>query len=267
MYDLHLHSIYSNDSYPWATMDNMCEAGISKGLKGMCFTDHIDIDYPNNEDMFNIDEYISSINETCHKFKNRINVYKGIELGLQPHLSKKNKDISSNYDFDFILGSIHVVGRKELYGSDFVKDDTDHNGIINYFRDLKECLSNFEDFDSLGHIDGVRRYLNNGEKYFSFEMYIDQLSEVLRMLISMGKGLELNTSGTRYGLSEYHPLTDILHLYKKLGGEIITLGSDAHKPEDIAYEFQDALSLLSKVGFQYYCIFIKRKPVYINIGQ
>lgn len=267
MYDLHVHSIYSNDSYPSATMENMCNTAISKGLKGICFTDHIDIDYPDNCEMFDFNDYTNSLNEIFEKFHDKLRIYKGVELGLQPHLSEQNKIISSNHSIDFVLGSIHVVNKKELYKGDFLGNDSDHIGILNYFDELKKCLYNFDDFDSLGHIDGVRRYLNSGEKAFSYNKYKEELYDVLKILISMGKGLELNTSGVRYGLSDFHPLVDILNLYKSLGGEIITIGSDAHRPDDIGYEFQNALSLLKQIGYKYYCIFKKRKPSYIKIDQ
>ena len=49
----------------------------------------------------------------------------------------------------------------------------------------------------------------------------------------MGKGIELNTGGFKYGLGHPNPCEDIIKRYKELGGEIITLGSDAHKCESL----------------------------------
>lgn len=265
MYDLHVHSIFSNDAYPNATIENTCNAAISMGLKGICFTDHVDIDYPSDDELFDFDDYYKSLNDVSEKFNSKLSVFKGVELGLQPHLYNQNKVISSRSDIDFVLGSIHVVNKKELYKGDFLGNDSDHTGILNYFNDLKKCLSTFGDFDSLGHIDVVRRYLNSGEKEFSYIKYKDELYHILKTLISMGKGLELNTSGIRYGLSDFHPLTDILGLYRSLGGEIITIGSDAHRPDDLGYEFNTAFSLLKQLGYTYYCIFEKRKPIFIKI--
>ncbi len=267
MYDLHIHSTFSNDAYPSATMENMCNAAINKGLKGICFTDHVDIDYPTDDEVFDFNDYNNTLNEISIKFNDKLSIYKGVELGLQPHLYERNKIISSSSNIDFVLGSIHVVKKKELYKGDFLGNDSDHIGIINYFNELKECLSNFDDFDSLGHIDVVRRYLRFGEKEFSYSKYKEELYDVLKTLVYMGKGLELNTSGTRYGLCDFHPLMDILSLYKKIGGEIITLGSDAHKPDDLGYEFKKALLILKQLGYKYYCIFKKRKPIFIEIDQ
>lgn len=265
MYDLHLHSLYSNDSYPWASMSNVCDAAALMGLKGICFTDHIDIDYPGCVEVPNFEKYSSEIDEMIYKYKDKLEVYKGLELGLQPHLTSENSVFSSKPGIDFILGSIHVVNKKELYKGDFLENKSDEEGISAYFHDLNKSISSFSNFDSLGHIDVVRRYLRNGEKAFKYNKYKDVLVETLKALICMGKGIEINTSGKRYGLSSYHPMTEIIALYKELGGEIITIGSDAHRPEDLAYNFNEVLDLLKSLNYKYYCIFKKREPVFIRI--
>lgn len=265
MHDLHLHSLFSSDSYPSATIENMCNSAIQKGLEGICFTDHIDIDYPTDEGILNFNDYSNAIDEMILKYNNRIDIYKGIELGLQPHIFEENSAFSAKPGIDFIIGSIHVVNKKELYKGDFLQGKSDEDGVLSYLDELKKCISSFSNFDSLGHIDVVRRYLANGEKAFDYNKYSEALENILRTIIYMGKGIEINTSGKRYGLSSFHPLEKILYLYKRLGGEIITLGSDAHSPEDLGYGFKEALDLLSSIGFKYYCIFKKRKPSFIRI--
>ncbi|SHJ23618.1 histidinol-phosphatase HisJ family protein [Lutispora thermophila] len=265
MYDLHVHSIYSNDSYAWATLRNICNTAIEKGLKGVCFTDHVDIDYPDNVGILDYEKYSGDIDNVILEFNNKIEIYKGLELGMQPHLSKENSSFSSKPDIDFVLGSIHVVEKRELYKSDFLKGRSNHEGILAYFRDLKNSITSFDDFDSLGHIDVVRRYLIDDESDFEFNLYRDYIADILEHLIPMSKGIEINTSGKRYGLNSFHPSVEILKLYKDLGGEIITIGSDAHRPEDLGHSFMEVLDLLKTLGFRYYCIYRKRKPVFIRI--
>jgi len=265
LYDLHVHSIYSNDSYPWATFANICNEAIAKGLKGICFTDHVDIDYPGITDVFDLNDYCNELNNIINSYGNSIEIYKGIELGLQPHIIEENKAFSSKSDIDFVLGSIHVVDKKELYKNEYLEGKTDHEGILSYFKDLKLSINSFTDFDSLGHIDVVRRYLLNGESSFVYNIYKDYIVDILEYLIDKNIGIEINTSGKRYGLCSFHPYPEILALYKDLGGEIVTLGSDAHKPEDLGYAFNEALELLKALKFKYYCIFKKRKPIFIRI--
>jgi len=265
LYDFHVHSVYSNDTHPFATFINICDAAIEKGLKGICFTDHIDIDYPGIEDIFDLKDYCSELNSLIKIYDKRIEIYKGIELGLQPHLKQENKSYSSNYDIDFVLGSVHVVGKKELYKGIFLEGRTEHEGILDYLDDLRLSINAFDDFDSLGHIDVVRRYLNNGENSFIYSIYKDYIADILECIINKNIGIEINTSGKRYGLRSFHPYPEILSLYKDLGGEIVTLGSDAHKPQDLGYAFDEALELLKSLNFKYYCIFKRRKPVFIKI--
>ena len=92
--------------------------------------------------------------------------------------------------------------------------------------------------------------------------YADYIDEILRYLIEHGKGLEVNTAGFKYGLGFAHPHPDILKRYKELGGEIITIGADGHKPEHIAYDFYKISAILKGCGFKNYTEFRKRKPIF-----
>ena len=84
----------------------------------------------------------------------------------------------------------------------------------------------------------------------------------MKKVIQKGKGIELNTAGFKYGLGFCHPHPDIIRRYRELGGEIITIGADAHKPEHIAYDFKKVSEILSMCGFKYYTEFKNRKPIF-----
>jgi histidinol-phosphatase (PHP family) len=77
--------------------------------------------------------------------------------------------------------------------------------------------------------------------------------------------LEINTSGIRYGLGSVHPSLDIMKAYKRLGGKIVTFGSDAHYVKDYYFGFDEAIALLKKAGFDEITVFEKRKPIFIKI--
>lgn len=265
MYDFHVHSYFSNDSK--STMTSMAQGGKGSGLKGICFTDHVDLDYGSShiDYKFSYSDYINELNNTKALFQKDLEIYTGIEIGMQPHLSAKNTALLKDKGFDFIIGSIHIVTREDMYDGSYLKGITHSEGIMNYFGDMLQCLNNFEDFDVLGHLDGVRRYLNKSEESFSYAVYEEQIHNALSRLINSHKGIEVNTSGLRYRLSSFHPLPDILKLYRTLGGEIVTLGSDSHNPSTLGYEFNNALAMLSGLGFKYYTIFKDRKPVFIKI--
>ena len=124
-------------------------------------------------------------------------------------------------------------------------------------------MKNYKQFNILGHVDLVKRYT----KKPCDNPFHSELTEIFNIIIPEGKGIELNTSGVRYGLTNGMPSDDILKLYKQCGGEIITLGSDAHKPEDIAFQFGESLQLLQSIGFKYITTFDNQKPTFHSISN
>jgi histidinol-phosphatase (PHP family) len=248
-------------------MYEMALEGKSIGLSGMCFTDHIDLDYPSSQVSFEFsyDDYINELDSVRASFPEDFEIYTGLELGMQPHISSENESLLKGKSFDFIIGSIHCVNKKDLYDGSFLDGITNSEGIMNYFRDMLQCIDSFKEFDVLGHLDGIRRYLNNNENSFSYNLYKGLIHTVLSKLVNSNKGIEVNTSGLRYGLSSFHPLPDILKLYKFLGGEIVTIGSDSHSPDTLGYGFKSTQAMLSDMGFKYYTIYKDRKPVFIKI--
>lgn len=265
MYDFHLHSHFSTDST--ASMQSMADKARSIGLKGICFTDHYDLEYQSTgiKFEFSYDEYLRELNSLKASLSEGLEIYSGMELGMQPHLSGENEALLKGKSFDFIIGSIHCVDKKDTYDRSFLEGITEDEGIRNYFDDMLKCIKNFKNFDILGHMDGVRRYLYNKDESFSLDVHEELVRSVLSELVNSNKGIEVNTAGLRCGLSTFHPLPDILKLYRMLGGEIVTLGSDSHSPEYLGYEIKNSLAVLSDLGFRYYTIYKDRKPIFIKI--
>ena len=263
MYDFHVHTYFSDDCS--IEMESYVMHAIEQGLTGICFTDHIDIDYPCPEMKFQFDysRYIDEISKLKEKYKGKLDILTGIEFGMQPHILETDKSFFQDKCFDYILGSIHAANRKELYGGDFLIDNTEKQGITDYFNDLICCVKNFKSLHNLGHLDAISRYVSKGSyKAVDFMEYIE---EALRAMVYNGKGLEVNTSGKRYGLPHFHPEPGILALYQKLGGEIVTLGSDSHNPSTLGYGFAEAKEMLLSLGFKYHTIFRSGKPEFIKL--
>lgn len=267
--DYHLHSAFSGDSR--APMEAMIKRGISLGLKNMCFTEHMDIDfiYPvkNEQGMFevNTDSYLYDLIKLKEKYAGEINIYFGIELGLQSHIAKELLDYTKSYDFDFIIGSSHLCNKMDPYYPSFYEGRTEEEAYGEYFSSIIDNLKVFDNFDVYGHLDYVVRYGPEQDKNYSYNQYKDILDQVLMLLIEKGKGLEINTGATAYHLKELNPCTDILKRYRELGGEIITIGSDAHTPERVGGGFSLASGILKECGFKYYTIFAGRMPEYIRL--
>jgi histidinol-phosphatase (PHP family) len=264
--DYHLHSNFSSDSQ--APMEQMVEQAIRLGLKKLCFTDHMDYDYPpvsGYNFVFDPSEYTNKLEQLKEQYHGKIELLTGIELGLQPHLSERLTSLINSYQFDFIIGSSHVVNHFDPYFPEFWINKTKEEGIRTYFESIIENCKSFHDFNVYGHIDYIIRYIPKNDQTvldYSYEDYADLLDEVLKTIISYGKGIEVNTAGYKYGLGFPNPKADVLKRYRELGGELITIGSDAHKPEHLCFDFDKIPDLLKGLGFRYYATFVKGKPIY-----
>lgn len=117
----------------------------------------------------------------------------------------------------------------------------------------------------MGHLDYVVRYGAHQAEGYSYRKYADEIDEILKHLISHGKGLEMNMAGMKYGLGFPNPHPDVIRRYKELGGEIVTIGADAHRPEHVAFDYEQAGEILTGCGFSYYAEFKGRKPVFRRI--
>jgi histidinol-phosphatase (PHP family) len=263
--DYHNHTNFSADCDIPA--EQMIEKAISLGLSHLCITDHMDPDmnFPGMDFTFDLTEYFTKHKEWKELYKDKINLLTGIELGLQPHIGKELSEILSFGDFDFVIGSAHVCDKVDPYFPEYWKDKTEYEGTYRYFEYILECINAFDDFDVFGHVDYIVRYGPTKAENYSYQKYQEILNEILKALISKNIGLELNTAGLKYGLGFAHPHMDILKKYREFGGEIITVGSDGHKPEHLAYDFHKVPSILKEAGFHYYTIFKNRKPEFIRL--
>ncbi len=260
--DCHMHTEFSLDSE--ANPDAMAESAIAKGLDAVCITDHEDKDYisEGNQWTFDVDGYFARMGELKEKYRDRISVRVGVEIGLQPHLGEYYHSYVRQKPFDFVIGSVHLIKSKDPYYREFFEGRSDGEAYEETFVETYEDIKNIEDFDVLGHLDYVTRYGIHQEKEYSYARFSDIIDVILRYLIEHGKGLELNTAGLKYGLPYAHPRMEVLRRYRELGGEILTIGSDAHKPEHVAYDFWKVPEILESCGFHYYTEFVRRKPVF-----
>lgn len=273
LWDTHLHCNFSGDS--GSTPESMAEAAIAKGLAGICFTDHLDYDYPPDPSLFLLDlaGYCQAIRRLQEQYAGRIQILHGIELGLQPHLAGKHAQLLREWDFDFVIGSSHTVHGIDPYYPAYYSNKTEDEAYLEYFESILENIRAFQNlpggccFDVYGHLDYVVRYGPNKNAFYSYEKFRDVIDEILRLLIRSGKGIEVNTAGFKYGLGHPNPCEEILKRYRELGGEILTAGADGHQPEHVAYGFDGLKQLLLDCGFSYYTVFKGRKAEFIPLGQ
>lgn len=160
--DFHLHTSFSGDSD--TPMEEMILKGIELGLTRMCFTEHNDFDYPVTErDVpgkweVNADSYLYDFLKLREKYADKISLFFGVELGLQPHLSKRNAAFAKEHDYDFIIGSSHLCHGKDPYYPAFYEGRMQEAAYQEYFESILENLKGYSNFDVYGHLDYVVRY-------------------------------------------------------------------------------------------------------------
>ena len=264
MFDCHVHSSFSGDSEMQA--ETACEKAIELELDGIAFTDHLDYDYPNYDDKFLIDfdKYSVSMDSIKAQYSGRLKVMKGIEVGIQPHVIEDTKKVIEKYDFDFVIASVHIIDRMDPYYGEYYKGKSKEQAFSRYLEAILESVTNLDDFDIVGHIGYIRRYCSYDDRTLRHKDFSDLIDSILKTTISKGKGIEVNTSGYK-DMDSPIPDFDIIRRYVELGGEIITMGSDAHFPEHMARNFSYVRDMLGNIGFKYTAHFEKRKAVFDKI--
>ncbi|MDY3250622.1 MAG: histidinol-phosphatase HisJ family protein [Candidatus Choladocola sp.] len=266
-YDYHLHSDFSGDSD--TPPEQMAAQAVRLGLAGICFTEHEDIDAPVSDTDFTVDfdRYFHKMQELKIQYAGRLKIRAGMEFGLQSHLSQSLNRLTEKYPFDFIIASQHFVNGEDPYYPAFFEGKQERDCYEEFFRVQLDTLKRFsqDSFDTLGHMDYIVRYGPNQNHYYSYEVYADYIDPILKYLIDNGKCLEVNTGGLKYGLGEPNPCTGVLRRYRELGGELITIGSDAHAPQHLCFDFSTVEILLKEIGFRFYTVFENRRPEYIPL--
>lgn len=263
--DCHVHSHFSDDSS--MSPQEACSAAINIGLGGIILTDHVDLMHPiqENKIIFDFEKRKKVIEGLAQKYEGTFKILNGIEIGFQPQARAVSEEIIRKNSFDFVINSTHVVESVSVCHSKFEEKISKESLIKRYLLAILQSVECFDDFDSVGHIGYICRYIPFQDKSFKYADYADILDSLLKLLIHKGKGLEVNTAGFKYNLDTTHPGFDVLTRYKELGGEIITLGSDAHSPHEIGQRFDSVVNRLAAIGFQYCAYFENRNLQFIKI--
>ncbi len=254
--DLHAHSLHSVDSSE--SLANMCRAAIDKGIKIIAFTEHVDMN-PNDEGylFFDYDKFSRSIDEVRDTFDHEITILKGIEFG-EPHLYPKVFETLLQKDFDIVIGAVHWIDEVFVGDESMLKKYSLSELFNRYYNDVLEMVR-FGGFDVLAHFDFPKRYFKIAKNN------CHQVDEILQLIKEADIALEINSSPIRRGFEESAPDREILERYLNTGGTRITIGSDAHRAEDIGADFGYVENLLREVGVNRIGIFNDRSYEEIKI--
>jgi len=253
-------------------MEDMVRTAIAKGFTGICFTDHCDLisyEAPGVKlaDCYELWEpSYGEIARIRAEFGDEIELLHGMELAEIAQDEERARQFAKTPGLDFLLGSVHAVtGYPDFYLINF-SDIPDIPGLMAAYLDENIRMAEIDVMDAVGHIGYPSRYLaRQGFPTLDLMDYEDRLRHLFRILIQNGRGIEVNTSGLRQGLGFPYPSLPALKLYRELGGEIVTVGSDAHRAADTGGCVQEGYDLLRAAGFSYVTVFRQRTPAFIKL--
>ena len=263
--DYHMHSRISPDA--GTPMALLAEAAIKAGLDEICFTDHVEpIVWGSTRlrpEPYDWAALTGEYRAAREAMGDRITLRLGMELGDAPwSFEHTEKMIADAPELDFVIGSVHMLSEKfngvDLYFFDPKDDDEAREGMADYLKQVKK-LAEWGRFSVLGHLTLPLRYLNENRGFhLTFDGFEREIEEILHTLIGKGLGIELNTNRGNTPL----PDAKWLRMYRELGGEIITLGTDAHGPEYVGCAIRERQQLLKDCGFTRFCTFEKMRPIW-----
>lgn len=258
MFDFHMHSRVSFDGHD--TGEALAKAALAAGLKEICFTDHMDYD-PLIEKQFMVFSEEAYRAEYDRLEVPGLKIRRGVELGMSGENLDFLRTSAKAYPYDFVLGSVHFVDGLDVYLEPFWKGKTMEEAEKRYLEETLVCVQRNDDFDVLAHLNFISKSLANpNPRPLSYEAHREILDEILCTLADKGKGMEMNTSGVDRRVG-YLPTADFFRRFKELGGEIVTVGSDAHRCDRVGQYCGDACAILGDI-FGYVCTFENRKPIF-----
>lgn len=262
--DTHTHTDNSYDGHH-STMF-LCESAESMGLRAVTFTDHVEVDYYERDNFHRV--AMQSYFETAKArsaFRGKLLICSGVELGQPMYDVETAEMLLDTLQYDEVIASVHNLrGLPDFMYLDYNTVDV-HEVLLDYFKEM-QLMVDWGNFDTLAHLTYPLRYIQ-GDKGIpvGLSRYAKQIDSLLRGLVEQGKALEINTSGLRQKLGETMPGEAVVCRFKELGGEFITIGSDAHFAKDLGAGIPEGMAMAQRCGFNTVTLYQKRVPIQIPI--
>ena len=265
--DYHTHSRISPDAA--SSMTEMAEAAVRQGLQEICFTDHVEpILFGSTAPRRAYDwaPLTEEFRAAQAAVGDRIRMRLGVELGDAVwDLAASEAIMARAPALDFIIGSIHILSER-MEGRDLYslapRDEADTRACLADYLGQVRRLAEWGRFQVLGHLTLPLRYLNeNRGMHVTFDGFEEEIRDIFRIIIPKGIGIELNTNRGNTPL----PDAKWLKLYRGMGGEVITLGTDAHTPAAVGCAIREGQALLRECGFRRFCTFRQGQPVWHDL--
>lgn len=263
--DSHTHTLFSDAK---KTVAEMCEAAKGR-VDEICITDHFEpvLEFTGIYQDYDEFEAEKQICEQAERFKGELVVSYGIELGEPYQEPEKTKRLIEAHDFDFTIGSIHSLrGKDDFCHYDYRNyTDDDFKKTIDAYIDETHEMIEFGGFCSLGHFGYPMRYFYACGKEYDLLSHKSGIEKTLELLIKNNIGLEVNTASLYYSLNKVLAYPEIVEKYFRMGGRLITIGSDTHSSDDIGHAIPETQQMLKSIGFTEFTVYRKCQPIWMKL--
>jgi histidinol-phosphatase (PHP family) len=260
MPDNHVHTQFSYDTGPDASMAAACARAVELGLPSVAFTEHLDFTVAGPADPItshgvvphasammrplDVPGYLAALAECRDRFP-ALRILSGVEAG-EPHLfAASAAAVLGLGRFDRVLGSVHAVptAGELVYSGWLLRHEPPDQLMRRYFAEVVAMIEGSGLFEVLAHLDFPRRYWPASAGEYAEAAFEEEYRAVLRALASSGRVLELNTSSPLVSVT-------LLRWWAEAGGTALSFGSDAHLPWDVGARFRDAAEIAAAAGFR-----------------
>ncbi len=255
--DYHMHTRFSEDGQD--PPEAMCRRALILGVPEIGFSEHWDVGpYEQKPRFFQPEPWFQQIALLREKYAGSLIIRAGIEIA-EPHLyAAEASEVLKRAIFDYLIGSVHWVGPRFMFDAAYFSQHTADEIYAPYFTELERMVS-CADIDIVAHLDVPARTAKPTVGYDPYR-YEAQLRGILEIIIRRGLALDLNAAGMRKPAQNLMPDPLILKWYAEMGGERITLGSDAHQSRQVGLHLEVALQAARAAGLTHLTGFENRRP-------
>lgn len=269
LFDTHTHSDFSHDGVP--SLETLVNEAVSRGLKYLAVTDHCDKDciaLPGFDWVRQIDlsSRKAAMSELKQKYADKIYLADSLEYGYAPQADALYLEVQDSYPTDYVINSVHIVEGVDVYFREYFEQRSKQRAYTAYLEAVRASVDAPYRYDAIGHLGYIARCSIYQDKHLYYSDFSDLIDDILKAVIQKGKALEINTSSKGTKCDLFHDTT-ILKRYSELGGELITLGSDAHSPERLCADFREASQAALSCGFRYAFIYKNHTPQAVALDK
>jgi histidinol-phosphatase (PHP family) len=254
--DYQVHSVRSHDGH--ASILEQCERGIQIGLDEIGFSEHKDFDPVDPVvDYFDYDAYMGEIDTARQRFGRALRIRAGVEIDYQAWFEDKIGSYLDKHPFDFVIGSVHYVDREMIMTPEYNRSRGVQRAYGDYFDAVRDSVQTGL-IDILGHLEYANRRGIAAWGAYDPEPYRATLEALFHQMIPRQVALEINTAGLHQNIGTTYPCEQTVALYAACGGSLLSLGSDAHYPDQLGHAYSTAAQIALANGLTEVCTWENR---------